>query len=207
MQIILLERVENLGQMGDVVKVKAGYARNFLLPRNKALRATNQNVAMFEAQKKVLLADNLKKREEAEQVAKKADGVTVVLVRQASEAGQLYGSVSAADIADVVTQKGFKISKSQVSMERAYKVLGLFPVKVSLHPEVTVTVTINIARSLEEAKIQEQRGEALIVKTDAEERLAEAAVKRVEAEEAAAKKAAAAAATAEAAPAAEETAA
>ena len=207
MQVILLERVENLGQMGDVVKVKAGYARNFLLPRNKALRATNQNVALFEAQKKVLLADNLKKREEAEQVAKKANGITVVLVRQASEAGQLYGSVSAADIADVVTQKGFKISKSQVSMERAYKVLGLFPVKVSLHPEVTVTVTINIARSLEEAKIQEQRGEALIVKTDAEERLAEAAVKRVEAEEAAAKKAAAAAATAEAAPAAEETAA
>lgn len=207
MQVILLERVENLGQMGDVVKVKAGYARNFLLPRNKALRATNQNVSMFEAQKKVLLADNLKKREEAEQVAKKADGVTVVLVRQASEAGQLYGSVSAADIADAVTQKGFKISKSQVSMERAYKVLGLFPVKVSLHPEVTVSVTINIARSLEEANIQEQRGEALIVKTDAEERLAEAAVKRVEAEEAAAKKAAAAVATAEAEPVAEETAA
>lgn len=175
MQIILLERVENLGQMGDVVKVRAGYARNFLLPKGKALRATQDNVTYFEAQKKVLEADSLKKKEEAEKVSKKVDGLTVALIRQASEAGQLYGSVTARDISDAVTAKGFKIGKEQVRMDRAYKLLGLYPVRVALHPEVTVEVTINIARSAEEAKIQEERGEALIVKTEAEERAAEKA--------------------------------
>jgi large subunit ribosomal protein L9 len=203
MQVILLERVENLGQMGDVVKVRAGYARNFLLPRNKALRATEGNISYFEAQKKVLEADNLKKKGEAEKVGKKVDGLKVAIIRQASEAGQLYGSVTARDIADAVSEKGFKIGKDQVRMERSYKLLGLYPIKVSLHPEVTVEVTINIARSAEEAKIQEEKGEALIVKTAAEEAksLAEEAVKRLEAEEAARQAAFAAA------PAAEETAA
>lgn len=170
MQVILLQRVENLGQMGDVVTVRPGYARNFLLPRQKALRATKDNVAHFEAQKKDLEAQNLKRREEAEKVAKKMDGLKIALIRQASEAGHLYGSVSARDIADGVTEKGFKIDRNQVNMDRAYKTLGLFPIKVALHPEVTVEVTINIARSAEEAKIQEERGEALIVKDERMER-------------------------------------
>jgi len=170
MQVILLQRVENLGQMGDVVTVRPGYARNFLLPRQKALRATKENVSHFEAQKKDLEAQNLKRREEAEKVAGKIDGLKISLIRQASEAGHLYGSVTARDIADGVTDKGFKIDRSQVNMDRAYKTLGLFPIKVALHPEVTVEVTINIARSEEEAKIQEERGEALIVKDERMER-------------------------------------
>lgn len=192
MQVILLERVESLGQMGDVVTVKAGYARNFLLPRQKALRATADNVRYFEGQKKVLEADNLKRREEAEKVAKKADGLKVAVIRQASEAGQLYGSVTARDISDAITDKGVKVTKEQVRMDRAYKMLGLFPVKIALHPEVVVEVTLNIARSAEEAKLQEERGEALIVKNAAEERAAELAEAQARADAAAAEKAAAA---------------
>lgn len=197
MQVILLERVESLGQMGEVVNVKPGYARNFLLPQSKALRATKANVALFEGQKKVLEAENLKRREEAEKVGKKVDGIHAAIIRQASEAGQLYGSVSARDIAEAIAEQGFKVDRNQVRMDRAYKLLGLYPVKVSLHPEVTVTVTINIARSKEEAKIQEERGEALIQKADdgRAESLAAKAVKAIEAQE---KAAAAAAAAAEA---------
>lgn len=198
MQVILLERVENLGQMGDVVTVRPGYARNFLLPRQKALRATQDNVAHFEAQKKELEAQNLKRREEAEKVAKKIDGLKIVLVRQASEAGHLYGSVSARDIADGVTEKGFKIDRNQVNMDRAYKTLGLFPIKVSLHPEVSVEVTINIARSEDEAKIQEERGEALIVKDERLERAEMQAAQAASEAEAKAKAEAEAAAKAEA---------
>lgn len=193
MQVILLERVESLGQMGEVVTVKAGYARNFLLPRQKALRATKDNVAYFETQKKVLEAENLKRRDEAEKVGKKIDGIKAVIIRQASEAGQLYGSVSGRDIADAIVEKGFKVDRTQVRMDRAYKLLGLYPVKVSLHPEVTVEVTINIARSQEEAKIQEEKGTALISQREEEESLAEKAVKALEAEEAARVAAAAAA--------------
>jgi large subunit ribosomal protein L9 len=198
MQVILLERVESLGQMGDVVNVKPGYARNFLLPSQKALRATKDNILHFEGQKKVLEAENLKKKGEAEKVAKKVDGLKAAIIRQASEAGQLYGSVTARDIADAVETKGFKVTRQQVTMDRNYKLLGLYPVKVWLHPEVSVTVTINIARSLEEAKIQEEKGEALIVKSDREHEasLAEAAIKKLEAQEA--KAAAEAAAAAEA---------
>lgn len=198
MQVILLQRVENLGQMGDVVTVRPGYARNFLLPRQKALRATKENISFFDGQKKELEAQNLKRREEAQKVSGKVEGLKVALIRQASEAGQLYGSVTARDIADAVSAKGFKIDRNQVTMDRAYKLLGLYPVKVYLHPEVVVEVTINIARSAEEAKLQEERGEALIVKDDrtlrAEERAAEAAA-ALEAQEA---KAAAAAAEGEA---------
>ncbi len=186
MQVILLERVESLGQMGDVVKVKPGYARNFLLPRQKALRATEGNIAYFDAQKKVLEAENAKRRDEAEKVGKKLDGAKAVIIRQASEAGQLYGSVTARDIAEAVNAKGFKVGRDQVRMDQAYKLLGLFPVKINLHPEVTVQVTINIARSAEEAKIQEQKGEALIVKREAdarEESLKEKAIKAAEAAE------------------------
>lgn len=195
MQVILLERVENLGQMGDVVNVKPGYARNFLLPRAKALRATNENVAYFETQKKHLEADNLKRRAEAEKVGKKVDGIKVAIIRQASEAGQLYGSVTARDIADAIVEAGFKVDRSQVRMDRSYKILGLYPVKVSLHPEVTVEVTINIARSQEEAKIQEEKGEALISKTAEQEAksLADEAIKKVEADEKARQEAEAAA--------------
>jgi large subunit ribosomal protein L9 len=189
MQVILLERVENLGQMGDVVTVRPGYARNFLLPRQKALRATKDNVAFFDGKKKELEAQNLKRRDEAQKVSAKMEGLKVALIRQASEAGQLYGSVTARDIAEVVSAKGFKIDRNQVTMDRAYKLLGLYPVKVYLHPEVVVEVTINIARSDEEAKLQEERGEALIVKDErtlrAEERAAEAAA-ALEAQEAAA---------------------
>ena len=198
MQVILLQRVENLGQMGDVVTVRPGYARNFLLPRQKALRATKENISFFDGQKKELEAQNLKRREEAQKVSGKVEGLKVALIRQASEAGQLYGSVTGRDIADAVSAKGFKIDRSQVTMDRAYKLLGLYPVKVYLHPEVVVEVTINIARSAEEAKLQEERGEALVVKDDrtlrAEERAAEAAA-ALEAQEA---KAAAAAAEGEA---------
>lgn len=192
MQVILLERVENLGQMGDVVNVKPGYARNFLLPRQKALRATEQNISFFDAQKKVLEAENLKKREEADKVAKKMEGLLVSIIRQASEAGQLYGSVSGRDIAEAVIAKGFKIDKSQVRMERAYKILGLYPVRVALHPEVSLDVTINIARSPEEAKIQEERGEALIAKRDdsGDETLSQKAIRALEAQDAAAQAAA-----------------
>jgi len=199
MQVILLERVENLGQMGDVVAVRPGYARNFLLPRQKALRATKENVAHFEARKKELEAQNLKRREEAEKVAAKMEGLKIALIRQASEAGHLYGSVSARDIADGVTAKGFKIDRSQVNLDRAYKTLGLFPIKVALHPEVSVEVTINIARSEEEAKIQEERGEALIVKDERVERaeMQAAAAAAAEAEAKAEAEAAAAEAAAE----------
>jgi len=186
MQVILLERVESLGQIGDVVKVKPGYARNFLLPRQKALRATKDNIAYFDTQKKVIEADNLKRKGEAEKLSKKVDGIKVAIIRQASEAGQLYGSVMARDIAEGITAKGIKVDRNQVRMDRNYKILGLYPVKVYLHPEVVATVTINIARSPEEAKIQEEKGEALIMKSEQQqqaESLAQAAIKKIEAEE------------------------
>lgn len=197
MQVILLERVENLGQMGDVVNVKPGYARNFLLPRQKALRATKENVSYFDTQKKVIEADNLKKKAEAEKVAKKVDGLTVALIRQASEAGSLYGSVTARDIALAIAEKGTKVDRAQVRMDRNYKLLGLYPVRVYLHPEVVVSVTINIARSAEEAKIQEEKGEALISKTAEEEARGEQAAQKEKAD--AAEAAAAAAGETEAA--------
>jgi large subunit ribosomal protein L9 len=192
MQVILLQRVESLGQMGEVVNVKSGYARNFLLPRQKALRATKENIAFFDGQKKVLEADNLKRRDEAEKLSKKMDGVKAAIIRQASEAGQLYGSVTGRDIAEAVTEKGFKVNRSQVRMDRSYKLLGLYPVKIDLHPEVVVEVTINIARSEEEAKIQEEKGEALIVKSDQEQAasLKQQAIKAAEAAEKAAAEAA-----------------
>ncbi len=161
-QIILLERVENLGQMGDVVKVRPGYARNFLLPHGKALRATKDNIAQFEAQKKVLEANNAKRKAEAEAVAKKMDSLHVVIVRQASEGGHLYGSVTSRDIADAVAATGMKVERSQVIVNQAFKTIGLFQVPVALHPEVKVDVTVNIARSEEEAKTQKSMGRALV---------------------------------------------
>jgi large subunit ribosomal protein L9 len=152
--VILLERVENLGQMGQVVKVRPGYARNYLLPQKKALRATKENLAYFDKQRAQLEAQNLARRSEAEQVAKKLDGVSVVVIRQAGESGQLYGSVTARDVATAVTEAGFTIGRSQVVQEKAIKTLGLYKQRVVLHPEVSVTVTVNVAQSPEEAEMQ-----------------------------------------------------
>ena len=161
MEVILLERIEKLGQMGDIVKVKPGYARNFLLPRAKALRATEANKAQFEAQRAQLEANNLKLREEADAVATKLNGLSVTLIRQAGEAGQLYGSVNARDIATEVTAAGFTVTRNQVKLADPIKTLGLFDVSVSLHPEVSVTVTANVARSEDEAQIQAETGKAV----------------------------------------------
>jgi large subunit ribosomal protein L9 len=155
-ELILLERVENLGQMGQVVKVRPGFARNFLLPQKKALRATKENRAYFEVQRAQLEAQNLKRKGEAEQVAAKLDGTHVVIIRQAGESGQLYGSVSARDISEAVTAAGFTIARSQVVLDRPIKSLGLYKTRIILHPEVSATVSANIAQSPEEAAMQEQ---------------------------------------------------
>jgi large subunit ribosomal protein L9 len=152
--VILLERVENLGQMGQVVKVRPGYARNYLLPQKKALRATKENLAYFEKQRAQLEAQNLQRRSEAEQVAQKLDGISVVIIRQAGESGQLYGSVSARDIAQAITEAGFTVGRGQVVLDKAIKTLGLYKQRVVLHPEVSVTVTVNVAQSPEEAEMQ-----------------------------------------------------
>jgi len=179
MEIILLERIENLGLMGDVVKVKAGFARNYLLPQKKALRATKENLAFFETQRQHLEAENLKHRDEAQQVAEKLNGLKVVVIRSAGEAGQLYGSVNARDIAAAVTEAGFSIRRSQVVLERPVKSLGLFDLRVRLHPEVASVIAVNVARSADEAVEQERLGRAIIA-SEAEEREEEAA--RAEAE-------------------------
>jgi large subunit ribosomal protein L9 len=154
MEVILLERVEKLGQMGQVVKVRPGFARNYLLPQRKALRATKENLAIFEKQRSQLEAANLARRGDAEQVAQKLNGVSVIVIRQAGESGQLYGSVTARDIAQAVTEAGFTIGKGQVTLDKAIKTLGLYPMRVRLHPEVTVQVTVNVAQSAEEAEMQ-----------------------------------------------------
>jgi large subunit ribosomal protein L9 len=153
-ELILLERVEKLGQMGQRVNVKPGYARNYLLPQKKALRATKENLTYFESQRAQLEANNLQRKAEATEVGGKIEGVTVVIVRQAGESGQLYGSVSARDIAEAVTEAGFTIERRQVVLDRPIKNLGLHSVKVVLHPEVSVTVTANVAQSAEEAEMQ-----------------------------------------------------
>src|ERR1700683_5059490 len=154
MEVILLERVEKLGQMGQVVKVRPGFARNFLLPQKKALRATKENLAIFEQRRAQLETANLHRRSEAEQVAQKMNGVSVVLIRQAGENGQLYGSVSARDIATGVTEAGLPVTRGQVTLDKAIKALGRHPVRVVLHPEVAVQVTVNVAQSAEEAEMQ-----------------------------------------------------
>ena len=158
MDVILLERVHNLGQIGDVVKVKPGYARNFLLPMRKALRATEANKAKFESQRAQIEAMNLEKRSEAEKVKDKVDGIKVVLIRQAGETGQLFGSVNARDLAEAVTAAGFTIDRRQVILDHPIKTLGLHQIRVALHPEVIVSVTANVAKSTEEAEAQEKAG-------------------------------------------------
>ena len=174
-EIILLERVEKLGKMGEIVKVKPGFARNFLLPQRKALRATKENLAFFEAQRKALEAQNAERKAAAEQEAKKIEGLKVVILRQASEAGSLYGSVASRDIADALSAKaGVTVGRNQVAMNDALKSVGLFPVKIALHPEVKVEITLNIARSDEEAKVQEKTGKAVVVDHRAEDKAAKA---------------------------------
>ena len=165
MQVILLERIEKLGQMGDLVTVKPGYARNYLLPQGKALRANNANMERFESERAQREADNLTKRSEAEAEAKKMDGLAVSLVRAASEMGQLFGSVTSRDIAEAVTEAGFTINRNQVVMDRAIKTLGLTDIKVRMHPEVSVSITVNIARSLAEAETQLKTGVAVTGET------------------------------------------
>jgi large subunit ribosomal protein L9 len=158
MDVILLERVERLGQIGDVVKVKPGFARNFLLPKKKALRATEENKKRFEAQRAQIEANNLKRRQEAEKISDKVDGLKVVIIRQASETGILFGSVSTRDIAEGVTKAGFTIDRAQVKLDKPIKTLGLHDVRVALHPEVIVKVTANVAKSEDEAAAQEKAG-------------------------------------------------
>jgi large subunit ribosomal protein L9 len=162
MEVILLQRIGRLGQMGDVVNVKDGYARNFLLPQKKALRATEENRKHFDSQRAQLEANNLELKKEAEAVAEKLDGKAFVAIRSAGDTGQLYGSVSTRDIADVVTAGGFTIDRRQVVLDRPIKTLGLHATRVALHPEVTVKVTLNVARSVDEAERQ-QRGEDVTV--------------------------------------------
>lgn len=154
MQIVLLERVEKLGQMGEVVSVKEGYARNFLLPQRKALRATEENLKYFEAQRAQLEARNLELRAEAQKVGEKLDGQSFVVIRQSGETGILYGSVNSRDIAAVVSENGFSVDRAQVALDRQIKNLGLHGVRIVLHPEVSATVRINVARSQDEAEQQ-----------------------------------------------------
>jgi large subunit ribosomal protein L9 len=155
MQIILLERIEKLGSIGDVVTVKDGYARNFLLPNKKALRANEANRKVFEANRERIESDNIAKRDEAAKRAETVDGMQVVLIRASSNSGQLYGSVSVRDISDSLNAAGATaVTKAMIILERPIKTLGVFPVKIALHPEVSVSVTVNVARSDDEAELQ-----------------------------------------------------
>jgi large subunit ribosomal protein L9 len=171
MKVILLERVEGWGGLGDVVNVKDGYARNFLLPRSKALRATDANLKVFEGQRADIEARNAKAKDAAAKSGEKLDGTSYILIRQAGESGQLYGSVSGRDVADAVNAEGAKVERAMVVLDKPIKTLGLHEVKVRLHPEVTVTVTLNIARSQDEAERQ-ARGEDVINAQFEEERIA-----------------------------------
>ncbi|WP_419902433.1 50S ribosomal protein L9 [Kiloniella sp.] len=184
MQVVLLERIEKLGQMGEVVTVKPGYARNFLLPKQKAMRATKANLEHFENQRAQLEADNLQRREEAVKVSSSLEGLTVSLIRQAGDSGQLYGSVNTRDVAESVTEAGVTITRSQVVLDKVIKTLGLHDVKIVLHPEVTVGIVVNTARSAEEAEQQLRSGSVASSHDEVaeEEVVEEAAEEVVEAE-------------------------
>ena len=156
MDVILLERVEKLGAIGDVVSVKNGFARNFLLPRKKALRANEANRKVFETNRAQIVADNSARRGEAETASKDIDGKTLTLIRQASNTGQLYGSVSARDLAELLAAEGMKVLKNQIVLDRPIKAIGLSEVRIVLHPEVAVSIKVNVARSPEEAELQAQ---------------------------------------------------
>ena len=184
MNLILLERVPKLGQMGDVVKVKPGFARNFLLPQKKALRATKDNIAYFESQRKVLEAQNLERRQDAEKVGTKIGDLKVILIRQASEALQLYGSVTSRDIADGAAAAGVKVERSQVELDRPIKLLGAHKIKVHLHPEVTIEITVVVARSPDEADFL-AKGGTLVAETERAQLEATEAAQRAAAQAAA----------------------
>ena len=192
MNVILLERIERLGQMGDVVAVKPGFARNYLLPQNKALRATKDNLANFESQRGQLETENLEQRGEAEKVAAKLEGLSVTLIRQAGDTGQLYGSVTVRDMAKAVTEAGFTVDRKQIVLDSAIKMLGLHQVRVRLHPEVTAGVTANVARTETEAEQQASTGRVVSIEEQraTEDAAVEAVLAEVEAEEAAAAEAA-----------------
>jgi len=165
MDVILLERVPKLGQMGDIVHVRDGFARNFLLPRAKALRATEANKKKFERERVQLEARNRERREEAAEVAERIEGVTIIVIRQAGETGQLYGSVSPRDISDALTDAGFSVTRSQVLLEHPIKTIGMHEIVIALHPEVEVAITVNVARTADEAERQ-MAGEDLTVRED-----------------------------------------
>ena len=184
MNLILLERVPKLGQMGDVVKVKPGFARNYLLPQKKALRATKDNIAYFESQRKVLEAQNLERRQDAEKVGTKIGDLKVILIRQASEALQLYGSVTSRDIADGAAAAGVKVERSQVELDKPIKALGAHKIKVHLHPEVTVDITAVVARSPDEAEFL-AKGGTLVAETERAQLEAAEAAQRAAAQAAA----------------------
>ncbi|MBE7729588.1 50S ribosomal protein L9 [Komagataeibacter sp. FXV3] len=171
-ELILLQRVEKLGQMGEIVTVKPGYARNFLLPQGKAIRANAHNRERFERERAQLEAQNLKNREEAERLSERMHGLSVILIRQAGDSGSLYGSVTTRDIAEAATKAGLTIGRNQVILPEPIKQLGLYEVSVALHPEVTMQVTVNVARSEEEAERQ-ARGEEIGVDQDDDQVLAE----------------------------------
>jgi large subunit ribosomal protein L9 len=173
MEVILLERIARLGQMGEVVRVRDGYARNFLLPQKKALRATDDNRKRFESQRSHLEARNLERRQEAEMVAEKLNGQSFIVVRQAGETGQLYGSVTARDIAELMEAGGFSVSRSQVALNNPIKTIGLHKVAIALHPEVEATVTVNVARSDDEASRQARGEDLTVTQVEAEEAPAE----------------------------------
>ena len=164
MNIILTEKINNLGKLGDTVNVKDGYARNFLLPQGKAIRATKENLEMFSKQKSKREAENQSNKDEAEKLSESMKNISIVILRTASETGQLYGSVSTRDIAKEVLEKGFSITHKQVVLVKTVKELGLQKINISLHPEVLVEVKLNVARTIEEAQIQEKTGEAIIEK-------------------------------------------
>ena len=174
MQVILLERVEKLGQMGDEVRVKDGFARNFLLPKKKALRANKVNREYFQSQKVQLEARNLERKKEAEAIAKKLDGKSFTLIRQAGDRGQLYGSVTPRDVADAIAKGGFSIDRHQVNISQAIKTIGLFNLPVVLHPEVKISITINVARSEDEAGRQARGENVLAERSEQEEAVAAA---------------------------------
>ena len=169
MQVVLLERITKLGQMGDVVTVKDGYARNFLLPQGKALRANKSNLERFESERAQLEARNLEQKSEAESVKAKLDGETVIIIRQSGETGQLYGSVSPRDIAEALTDKGFNLERGQIGLDAPIKILGLQETNVTLHPEVSSTVVVNVARTEEEAERQSKGEDVTIEKIEEEE--------------------------------------
>lgn len=174
MKVVLLERVDNLGTIGDVVGVKDGFARNYLLPRHKALRATAANLKVFEAQKEQIVARNAANKAAAEKSASELDGSTYVIIRQAGDSGQLYGSVNARDVADAVAEAGGKIERNQVVLNTPIKTLGLHVITVRLHAEVSLTITVNVARSADEAERQ-AAGENVIASQFEEDRLADEA--------------------------------